>query len=184
MSTENAESKNLYTYCCDPFKDHKKKQSKDIRFVSADLVLQYPSKAQTGTKICTSCRKRLTKQPPENSISAEFPMELDCLDDDPSIAGEYVSPEVELGCLNESLSLIRMSQINRKKVKATVKYLPCKRQRLQDALDKKFETACRTALSTSKEKLTQIIKIIILERILLENWWYRDIIKSIVRVKK
>jgi len=46
---------------------------------------------------------RITKQPPENSVSDEFAMELDCLDDNPSIAGEYVSPEVELGCLNESL---------------------------------------------------------------------------------
>ena len=53
-----------------------------------------------------------------------------------------------------------MIAIDRKTVKATVKYLSCKRQRLQDALDKKFETACRTALSTSKEKMTQIIKII------------------------
>ena len=77
-----------------------------------------------------------------------------------------------------------MSPIDRKKVKATVKYLSCKRQRLQEALDKKFETACRTALSTSKEKMTQIIKIIILERIFLENWWYRDIMKSIVRVRQ
>ena len=50
-------------------------------------------------------------------------MELDFLDDDPNIAREYVSPEVELGCLNDSLSLIGMSPIGRKKVKATVKYL-------------------------------------------------------------
>ena len=78
MSTESAESKNLHKYCCDPFKDHRKKQSKDIRFFSADLVLQYPSKVQTGTKICTSCRKRLKKQPPENSVPDEFSMDLDC----------------------------------------------------------------------------------------------------------
>jgi len=68
---------------------------------------------------------RITKQPPENSVSDEFAMELDCLDDNPSIAGEYVSrscyTEVELGCLNESLSLIGMSPIDRMKVKATVK---------------------------------------------------------------
>ena len=152
MSTENAESKNLHKYCCDPFKDHRKKQSKDIRFVSADLVLQYPSKVQTGTKICTSCWKRLRKQPPENSVPDEFSMDLDCSDDDPSIAREYVSPEVELGCLNESLSLIRMSPIHRKRVKATGIYLPCKRQGLQEVLDKKFETACGRAPSTSKEQ--------------------------------
>ena len=86
-------------------------------------MLQYPSKVQTGTKICTSCRKRLTKQPPENSVPNRFFMELDFLVDDPNIAREYVSPEVELGCLNDSLSLIGMSPIGRKKVKATVKYL-------------------------------------------------------------
>jgi len=47
---------------------------------------------------------RITKQPPENSVSDEFAMELDyCWDDNPSIAGECVSPKVELGCLNVSL---------------------------------------------------------------------------------
>ena len=138
MSTENSESKNLHKYCCDPFKDHRKKKSKDVTFVSGDLVLQYPSTAQTGTKICTSCRKRLKKQPPENSVLDEFSMDLDCSDDNPSIERECVSPEVELGCLHESLSLIGMSPIHRKRVKATGKNLLCKRQRLQDILYKKF----------------------------------------------
>ena len=86
-------------------------------------MLQYPSKVQTGTKIYTSCRKRLRKQPPENIVPDEFSMDLDCSDDDPSIAREYVSPEVELGCLNESLSSIGMSPIHRKRVKATGKSL-------------------------------------------------------------
>ena len=103
-------------------------------------------------KICTSCRKRLKKQPPENSVSEEFSIDLDCLDDDPNFAREYVSPEVELGCLNESLSLIGISPIDRKRVKATGKYLPCKRQILQEVLDKKFETDCGRAPSTSKEQ--------------------------------
>ena len=42
-----------------------------------------------------------------------------------------------------------MSPIHRKRVKATSKNLTCKR--LQEVLDKKFETACERAPSTSKE---------------------------------
>ena len=143
----NIEPKNLHVYCCDLFIDHRKEESKDIRFVSAYLVLQHPSQVQTGTKICTNCRKRRKKQPPD-----ELSMELECLNDEPSIAGEYLSPKVELGCLNVSLSLIGMRPIDRKKDKATSKYLPCKRQILQEALDKRFEIACERAPSTSKEQ--------------------------------
>ena len=43
-----------------------------------------------------------------------------------------------------------MSPIHRKRVRATSRNLPCKR--LQEVLDKKFETACGRASSTSKEQ--------------------------------
>ena len=45
-----------------------------------------------------------------------------------------------------------MSPIDRKRVKGAGKYLPCIWQRLQEDLDKKFETACGRAPSTSKEQ--------------------------------
>ena len=89
-------------------------------------MLNYPSQAQTGTKICISCRKKLKKQPSENSVPDEFSIELYCLSDDPSIAGDYLLPEVELGCLKESLLLKGMSPIDGRKVKATAKYIPFK----------------------------------------------------------
>ena len=94
MSTENTESKNLQKYCCDPFKNHKRKNQKDIRFVSAYLVLKYPSKIQIGQKICTSCRKRLKKQPPENSVPDEFFIELDRWDAIPALWENTYHPKL------------------------------------------------------------------------------------------
>ena len=46
-------------YCCDPFKEHKSRRTKDLRNVTDRQAHEHPSLVLIVEKICSNCRKRL-----------------------------------------------------------------------------------------------------------------------------
>eukprot|EP00795_Rhopilema_esculentum_P004766 gene4766-21070_t len=125
-------------YCCDPFQVHKTKRTKDLRLVTAEQAKCNPSLVQVGMKICTNCRKQLQRvvgvEPPlENLLSEE--------EDD------FVPPEIEFESLNETLGKIGESPLSQRKIMSRSRYLPQKKKRVHDTLERKFDAACGSSPS-------------------------------------
>ena len=125
-------------YCCDPFQVHKTKRTKDLRLVTAEQAKCNPSLVQVGIKICTNCRKQLQRvvevEPPlENLFSEE--------EDD------FVPPEIEFESLNETLGQIGESPLSQQKIMSRSRYLPQKKKRVHDTLERKFDAACGSSPS-------------------------------------
>ena len=136
---------NKRKYCCDPFKVHKTRRTKDLRFVTAEQAKCNPSLVQVGMKICTNCRKQLQK--PQCMVEEELPIEnLHSEGED-----DFVPPEIEVENLNETLELIGESPLSQQKVKSRSRYLPQKKKKVQDALERKFDAACGSSPSLSMD---------------------------------
>ena len=125
-------------YCCDPFQVHKTKRTKDLRLVTAEQAKCNPSLVQVRMKICTNCRKQLQRvvevEPPlENLFSEE--------EDD------FVPLEIEFESLNETLGQIGESLLSQRKIMSRSRYLPQKKKRVHDTLERKFDAACGSSPS-------------------------------------
>ena len=140
-----ASIQNKRKYCCDPFKQHKTKRTKDLRLVTVEQAKCNPSLVQVGMKICTNCRK--LPQKPQHMVEEELPIEnLHSEEED-----NFVPPEIEFKNLNETLELIGESPLSQQKVKSRSRYLPQKKKKVQDALERKFDAACGSSLSLSMD---------------------------------
>eukprot|EP00112_Aurelia_sp_Birch-Aquarium-sp1_P013261 Seg2809.1 transcript_id=Seg2809.1/GoldUCD/mRNA.D3Y31 product="hypothetical protein" protein_id=Seg2809.1/GoldUCD/D3Y31 len=104
---------NQHKYCCSPFDDHNVKWKEDLR------------------RVTESQAKR-----DDGEIQGEL-MDQSEIDIDDSFA----SPESELGTINRSLELIGVSPFKEKNVKRTTSHVPCKKQRVQEAMSSKIDAA-------------------------------------------
>ena len=64
---------------------------------------------------------------------------------------DFVPPEIEVENLNETLELIGESPLSQQKVKSRSRYLPQKKKKVQDALERKFDAACGSSPSLSMD---------------------------------
>jgi hypothetical protein len=164
--------------CWDPLKCHKKDVLKGLRQVSEETRtiyrhLNFPVKA----KLCTDCRKRFTalkatqttasatlamapapqKVAPATQITADVGDSDDeqeqlqsCASVSTPAKDAYVSPDHELSILNESLSVIGQSPIDRKKVKRP-RYVERKAKSIKFAVKRKLELVTGSEILEKEE---------------------------------
>ncbi|XP_038055996.1 uncharacterized protein LOC119727987, partial [Patiria miniata] len=135
------------TSCCDPFKCHSKRKTVGLREVSERFVVEHPSlnlsRAQT---LCTGCRKKLSKLPPELTIltsgsSGETTdSEVPGPSRSPTHRDVFVSPNVDVDIVNQSLTIIGESPIKSKK-KSTGSYIESKVKKIESTIKNRLETA-------------------------------------------
>ena len=140
-------------YCCDPFKEHTSKRTKDLRHITDIQAHDYPSLVSIGEEICTNCRKRLGNLPPEAAIqlSNDEQNKEQGLSDSFTHDQSFTSPEVELSSLNTSLELIRTSPFKKYRAQNEGSYIPKKKEKIQDALSQKIDDVCGPSIQQEIE---------------------------------
>lgn len=147
-------------YCVNPFKLHGCKR-KDLRDVTREQAIKHPSLVSTGQKICSQCRKELSKRPEESTEDVQEPFSMESLSSDEGASGAeaigmseselFSSPEASLQDINQSLGIIGVSPLKKHKAKTNASYLKQKKQRVQETLSEKFDAACgSTAYDSDK----------------------------------
>ena len=148
-----AHFKKRQKYCCDPFKEHTSKRTKDLRHVTDIQARDYPSLVSVGEKICTNCRKRLGKLPPEAAIqpSDDEQNEEQGIDDSFTHDQSFTSPEVELSSLNTSLELIGATPFKKYRAHNEGSYVVKKKQKIQNALSQKIDAVYGASIQQEME---------------------------------
>src|ERR1043165_9107008 len=64
MSSKSKDCTGRHFRCCDPFKCHKQWVRKGLRVISETMIsLHHSLNLQSGDKLCTQCRKKLSCMP-------------------------------------------------------------------------------------------------------------------------
>eukprot|EP00112_Aurelia_sp_Birch-Aquarium-sp1_P015851 Seg3541.3 transcript_id=Seg3541.3/GoldUCD/mRNA.D3Y31 product="hypothetical protein" protein_id=Seg3541.3/GoldUCD/D3Y31 len=148
-------------YCCDPFKEHTTLRKKDLRDVTEEQAINYPSMVSIGLKICSCCRKKLCKLPTE-MVACVQPQHTEIADTIEQISQEetggevneqddsiFSSPDSELHDINKSLELIGESPLKKSRMETSSAYLQKKKQKMKNALSSKISAACRITSAAS-----------------------------------
>ncbi|CAF4207878.1 unnamed protein product [Rotaria magnacalcarata] len=145
---------NIQRYCCDPFGKHKKKITKDLRTISANLIKKYPSKKMTTAhRVCRHCQSELTKDPPsvptEQAYAAESVHESSSdtesmiyLDDN------IVLPEYELGKINTLLRNIDETPIKHSRISHSPHYAKKKIKKVGEQVKRKLALITQHPISS------------------------------------
>ena len=141
-------------YCCDPFKVHKKKVSRGLREVTAELAATASIKLIPGQKLCRTCRgKCLT-----SSIDSDTTSSDSAHHDQPGHSGEYemeVMAYDELEQLNQSvLSSIGESPVSKRKLQRSDRYRKQKARKIQKSVSKVLQvvSSCEQSISITEEE--------------------------------
>lgn len=142
---------NFKLRCCDPFKCHKQWMRNGLRQISDMTRQSFPSlHFIEGDKVCTSCRKRISKLPPEVAAqmdTASLP-EDDCEEgtsaDDEQPENEmtrdlFVSTDHDLSVLNQSLGVLGESPVVKRKIDTQANYARKKVSSIQTSVKRKLQ---------------------------------------------
>ncbi len=134
----------------------------DLRWVTESQAKKHPSKIALGQKICSKCRKMLSKLPAEEESPPYKPYclsgeggqkevkEKSEMDDD----NTFISTESDLGTVNRSLEFIGISPLKRKDIERTPSYVPRKKQRVQEAISARIDVALSAQSQKSETEKT------------------------------
>ena len=140
MSNQSlTELKRTPKYCTSPFSEHGASKSSDLRWVTEDQANKYPSKVSLGQKICSKCRKKLTKLPCESrSLELTLPKGSSCKEmvhDQPieEHYKEFIDPDTEMDVLNKSIEIIGESPVKKQRIKSSA-YISSKMSKIQQTV--------------------------------------------------
>ena len=154
------ESDKEYKYCCDPFSVHTSKQSKyllismlqsinegkDLRSVSEQIAVRFPTLLKAGEKLCSYCRKRLSQtsdEACEEYKSASTLPEVVEVTDRQEVEEEdeeYQSQEVALSVVNNTLCVLGQSPLKKRR-SVSQSYVANKQIQIEAALKEQLATA-------------------------------------------
>lgn len=132
---------NIGRYCCDPFKKHKQKITKHIRFATKKIIDKNSSLyLTTKHRVCRSCREKLENPEPSPEISEE----------EINASPEELQNEFELSQLNESLATLNeISPLKKSRLSTeNPQYIKNKFQKVETSIKRKFESISGQSFSS------------------------------------
>lgn len=144
-------------FCVDPFKRHKNKIKKSLRYVTQSMIVKNPElNLQMHNKICISCRTKLAKDQDKPELSpSKSPLKSSDDESINSVHEDDAAIEYQVSELNQSLIALKETPIKKARLIHSKMYAKKKVQKMKVSVKRKLEVATGHPLSDSNSDHTE-----------------------------